>query len=290
MRRRSGLGVIGCVLLLGATPISPAAAPGSTPVRYHAEPILESSSARVLQRRLGAARYLDLLKLNRIDRNHVRLGDTLVAPDSGLQFERLSPFPDRLAGLDSIPKLVLVSRHVQAFAAYERGARVRWGPTSTGRQELPTPVGLLHTNWRSRRRTSTFNDEWVMEWYLNLDNSGGVSMHEYELPGRPASHSCVRLAADDAMWMYGWADTWVLSPNGRQILREGTPVVVFGDWLYGGRQPWKNLPLDPAATRVGSKEIEAALKAYLPGSGRGSGGSGPNATSKRPIATGSSGP
>ena len=267
MRRRSGLGIIGCVMVLSATPIPAVAAPGSALVRYHGEPILDLNSVRALQRRLGASGYLELLKLNRIDRDHVRQGDTLTAPDSALGFERLSPFPDRLAGLDSVPKLVLVSRHVQAFAAYERGARVRWGPTSTGRQELQTPLGLLHTNWRSRKRTSTFNDEWQLEWYLNMDNYSGVSMHEYELPGRPASHSCVRLAEDDAIWMYRWADTWALSPNGRQILKQGTPVVIFGDWSYGGRQPWKNLPLNPAATRVGPEEIQAALRQYLPGFG-----------------------
>ena len=54
-----------------------------------------------------------------------------------------------------VPELPTVTR-VQAFAAYDSGALVRWGPTSTGRREMPTPARLFHTNWKARQRTSTF--------------------------------------------------------------------------------------------------------------------------------------
>lgn len=212
---------------------------------------------------LGKSAFEAVLKLNRIDLAHVREGDSLVVPARSDSFLALSPFPDSLPAADSLPKLILVSRRVQAVAAYVHGRLVRWTPASTGRQESPTPEGLLHTNWRQKERNSTFNDEWHLKWYLNLENWSGVSFHQYELPGRPASHACVRLLADDAEWLYGWADTWTLSADRRSVVVQGTPVLVFGDWTYGQRPPWKRLPEDPEATRVSTGEIQAAMQRFM---------------------------
>ena len=50
------------------------------------------------------------------------------------------------------------------------------------------------------------------------------------MPGRPASHSCVRLIESDARWLYGCADEWRVATDRRTMLRDGTPVVVFGEW------------------------------------------------------------
>ena len=153
-----------------------------------------------------------MLRLNRVDLGHARQGDTLVVP-SVFDWARLAPFPDTLPAGGVPPRLLVVSARVQAFGAYEAGRLVRWGPTSTGRQEKPTPPALYHANWRQRTRTSTFNDEWILHWYVNLSNFDGISLHQYELPGRPASHSCVRLLEDDAAWLYHWVETWKLVPG-----------------------------------------------------------------------------
>jgi hypothetical protein len=124
---------------------------------------------------------------------------------------------------------------------------------------MPTPVGLYHVNWQDKERVSTFNDEWLLRWYANLDNTLGTSIHQYALPGRPASHSCVRLAAEDAEWFYAWADEWRLSADGREVLVPGTPVVVFGSYGFGRRPPWKLLPEDPQAATLSAAEMDSAL-------------------------------
>ena len=182
---------------------------------------------------------------------------------SVFDWARLSPFPDTLPAAGLPPKLLVVSARVQAFGAYEAGRLVRWGPTSTGRQEKATPPGLYHANWRQRTRASTFNDEWVLHWYVNLSNFDGISLHQYELPGRPASHSCVRLLEDDAEWLYRWVDTWKLVPGDRRkVLVQGTPVAVLDEYAFGRRRPWKRLPDDPRATTLGAGEIAAALRKW----------------------------
>ena len=232
--------------------------------RYSIVPVEGPKGLRRLQKELGPERFAVVLKVNRIDLAHVRDRDSLIVPDSVASFLALSPFPRELSSQRARHKLLLVSLRVQAFGVYDSGALARWGPTSTGRESVPTPEGLYHTNWKEKQRVSTFNDEWLLKWYVNLENFLGISLHEYDLPGYPASHSCVRLHADDAQWLYGWAETWRLDTDGRHILQHGTPVVVFGRYTYHRRPPWKRLAVDSTATDISLAEIEEALRAYLP--------------------------
>jgi hypothetical protein len=214
---------------------------------------------------LGRDAWTWVLKVNRVDSAHVHQGDTLIVPlvapvpGDTLAFD-LSPFPLALAAVRDTSRLLLVSRRIQAFAVYDSGRLVRWGPVSTGRRETPTPSGLYRTNWKDKERYSTVDDSWLLKWYVNLQNFAGVSLHEYELPGRPASHSCVRLLESDARWLYGWAETWRLADDRRTVVKEGSPVVVWGRWDWNGRAPWKRLPEDPDATTVVDDELAEALR------------------------------
>jgi len=231
---------------------------------YRVRPISDAQALRRLSRSLGSERFLLALKVNRRDSLHVKTGDSLMVPDSNATLLGLSPFPRQVPSSSELDKLILVSRRVQAFAAYEHGRLTRWGPTSTGRESLQTPEGLYHTNWKDAERTSTFNEEWLLKWYVNLDSFLGISFHLFELPGYPASHSCIRLMEDDAIWLYGWADQWTLdATDRRKVVKPGTPVVIFGRYAYGKKAPWRRLAADSSATNVPLFEIETALGAYL---------------------------
>lgn len=237
-----------------------AAAPGTTgAAAFVAWPVVGASRLAALVDSLGEERWTQVLKLNRVDPKHVRDGDTLVLPVTFGDSLALSPFPRELPAARDSAKLLLVSRRVQAFAAYDSGRLVFWGPVSTGRRSKPTPVGLYHANWKDEERISTVDDAWLLRWCVNLENREGVSLHEYELPGRPASHSCVRLLASDARRVYDWVDTWQLSADGRVVARPGTPVVVFGEWAWGDRAPWKRLVDDSSAAALTGDEIADAL-------------------------------
>jgi len=210
---------------------------------------------------LDSADLLTVLKINRIDAKHAR-GRVLLVPDSVGPELGYSPFPDSLPNLRNIPKFVLVSRRVQAFGAYEEGKLVRWGPTSTGKAATPTDSGLFFTNWKSKRAISTEDPSWILDWYVNFIALKGVAFHEYELPGRPASHGCVRLLEADARWMFRWTDQWV--PGRGQVVKEyGTPVLVMGDYDYRAPAPWTRLAEDPEADRVTESEVEAVLQPNL---------------------------
>jgi hypothetical protein len=210
---------------------------------------------------LDSAALLTVLKLNRVDFRHAQR-TALVVPDSIADELDYAPFPASVPALAGVPKFLAVSRRVQALAAYEDGRLVRWGPVSTGRAETPTDAGLFFTNWKSRRTISTENPSWILDWYVNIIALKGVAFHEYELPGRPASHGCIRLLEADARWLYTWADQWVPG-RGSEVKRWGTPVLVFGEFDYTGRAPWLDLPADPAAHRVTPAELEQALRPHL---------------------------
>jgi lipoprotein-anchoring transpeptidase ErfK/SrfK len=217
-----------------------------------------------LKSEIGEEKMAVLLKLNRLDAEHLRSGVTLVIPEQVDELTTFSPFPQRLETAREIPKLILVSLRVQAFGAYESGKLVRWGPVSSGKKTTPTPAGLYHTNWKSKATRSSINEEWLLPWYFNLDNNRGISFHQYDLPGYPASHGCLRLLADDAAWIYGWADQWTLSTDHRRVEAYGTPVIVFGKYDYGKQGPWKHLVTDYCATSVTGSELEEAIQLDLP--------------------------
>jgi hypothetical protein len=78
--------------------------------------------------------------------------------------------------------------------------------------------------------------DWLMPWYWNLDNRTGLAMHAYGLPGHPASHGCIRLLENDAIWLHDWAEAGGDAPGAgttpRRRAAAGQPVA-----RMGGRRP-----------------------------------------------------
>lgn len=205
-----------------------------------------------------------ILALNRLDERFIRKPDSIVVPDTIIADKLLySPFPSHIDLLESVKKILLVDQRIQAFAAYEFGKLVNWGPTSTGKRSTPTPNGLFHTNWKSKKTISTDNPEWILKWYFNLENFRGVSLHQYELPGYPASHACVRLLEEDAFWIYNWAEQWILTKDGEYIIAYGTPVIIYGKYDFKGVKPWLLLPTEPEKALVNKDELNEIINEYI---------------------------
>lgn len=202
--------------------------------------------------------------INRADIAHVQKMDSMIVPnDSTADIAYYMPFPVSVAALNDIDKIIFFSYNTQSFAAYENGEMIYTGATNMGRKNDPTPTGLFFTNWKAEKTTSTFNDEWELKWNFNIANKLGVGWHEYEMPGYPASHSCLRLMEEDAKYLYTWADQWVLNKKD-EVEVQGTPVIVFGSYDFSGPKPWKKLLADPHALDISEKEMEAIVSPYLP--------------------------
>lgn len=204
-----------------------------------------------------------ILALNRIDEKHLWRQDTLVIPDTFLSaLKYYSPFPDNLRPLKAVDKIIFFSYYVQAFAAYRNGELIRWGPVSMGKRSTPTPKGLFYTNWKAKQTRSSVNKEWIMNWYFNIESKRGISSHEYDLPGYPSSHSCIRLNAEDAFFLYHWADPWILEDT--SLVAYGTPVIIFGEYPFGKRRPWHELENNNKALVISADSLFGIMREFLP--------------------------
>ncbi|GGF25385.1 hypothetical protein GCM10011518_38410 [Flavobacterium limi] len=201
--------------------------------------------------------------LNRADKASLKKLDSIVIPsDFSGDLVYYLPFPLHVNALEEVSKIIIFSYPTQTFAAYENGELVRTGPTNMGRKADPTPTGLFFTNWKAEKTTSTFNDEWELKWNFNIENKLGVGFHQYELPGYPASHSCLRLLEKDAIYLYKFADEWILKDK-ENVKVKGTPVVVFGSYDFEGPKPWLQLATAPKALNISEAEIEKQTKPFI---------------------------
>jgi hypothetical protein len=225
MSRRFHLAVL---LLICTTACASQKQTVQTPVRGQMYQRVEGGLREELRRELGPGRLALVEKLNRADVAHLQRLPVLVIPASGDDELRHSPLPLTYGWAGGYPKAIVVHLPSQVFGAYEKGSLVRWGPVSSGRPTDPTPSGLFQLTWKSRGHRSSVDPDWFMRWYFNFDRKRGLAFHQHPLPGRPASHACLRLLDRDARWIYDWG-------------QPGTPVLILGQYDFGAPPPWLSL-------------------------------------------------
>ena len=205
-----------------------------------------------------------ILALSRLDLKNKWRSDTLVIPDKiDETLMSYSPFPRNVAVLSNVQKIVFFSYPIQAYALYEKGNLVKWGPTSLGKKSAQTKRGLMFANWKKELAISTVDKDWKLPYNFNIHNTLGIGWHQYDLPGFPASHSCLRLLEEDAKFLYNWAEQWTLTDGGSKIKSNGTPVLVFGDYNWGGKNPWFNLSNDPKSNDISEVEMNEIIEPNL---------------------------
>jgi lipoprotein-anchoring transpeptidase ErfK/SrfK len=226
--------LIGPVLLETALLCGPGLQMHAQGMTYHLEHTQVSS-------RFSPRQRLTLAKLNHVDPGRLAGLRQMIVPNSWEDDELVySPMPRTIPAFASEKKAILVDLAAQAFGAYESGDLVRWGPVSSGDRQHQTPAGIYHLNWQSPVRVSSENPTWIMHWYFNFSSGAGLALHQYTMPGRPASHGCVRLLEVDAKWVYRWGEGWTLDPDTREMIQPGTLVVLVGKYRFAAPKPWLN--------------------------------------------------
>ena len=224
----------------------------------------KDSAMAAFNKQFSEEEQYTILALNRLDSKNKWRADTLAIPDKiDHSLMLYSPFPTQLEVLKDVKKMVFFSYPIQAYALYENGKLIKWGPTSMGKKAAQTKRGLMFANWKKELAISTVNSSWKLPFNFNIHNTLGIGWHQYDLPGYPASHSCLRLLMNDAKFMYNWADQWILNKGGATVKANGTPVIVFGDYQWGGKKPWKNLILDPKSNDISVEEFNNIINPHL---------------------------
>jgi len=232
-------------------------------VEYRLDSLVNTSQIDSFQNKYNQEEQRIIFSLNRIDFGRLGVGSKLVIPDTlVIDLMKYSPFPENLEILNSITKTLLIAQRIQGFALYEKGKLIRWGPVSSGKQSTPTPNGLHYANYKTKLKISTVDAAWKMPYYFNFMNFYGVGIHEYFLPGYPASHACVRAYREDAQFIYDWAQQWKLDKSGQKIKKNGTPFMVFGEYDYTNHYPWQKLANDKTANDLNETEMNS-LKEYV---------------------------
>lgn len=222
--------------------------------------------------------YIKTIKtLNRKDLRAFAVGQDVVIPDSIIDDVRAySVFPDDYPGAKKIDKLIMVCNAMQCYACYEYGNLVRFAAANTGKERTPTFPGRYALVWKQRLRISSLDSTWKMPYTFNFHQFAGSAMHQFSMPGRPVSHSCIRQFEDDAAWIYSWGKGAKYDTNKQAIPLTGTPLIILnvfdysrvkgGPWLEltSNKSYYVDLPQNPM-------EVEEALIPYqqIPKSSRG---------------------
>lgn len=135
----------------------------------------------------------------------------------------LSPYLARIVaqyGMDPARRFIVVDPNRQRMTIWEPGQLTRELPISTGDEEqgyrTPAWYGLVGKYWGTFHAFGTYADE---GWFLYNDPTGSILIHSapyrlvdgkkhYEeldaLGNYPASHGCIRLLPEDAVWFTAW--------------------------------------------------------------------------------------
>lgn len=170
--------------------------------------------------------------LNRKEFGYIRIGDTIVVPDTIIKDLRAySIFPHYYEGAKDLPKIIMVSAKYQCYACYEYGKLVRFAAASTGKEKTQSYPGRYAVNHKTRLAKSSLDSNWIMPFTLVFHALAGSALHQFQMPGYPASHSCIRQFQTDAEWLFGWAKG-ARYENGKKLYMSGTPVIIIDNYDF----------------------------------------------------------
>jgi len=119
-------------------------------------------------------------------------------------------------------KNIIISLADQRMWVFENGNIVQRFLVSTGTWGHRTPTGDYQVHNRALSAYSQKYDAWMLHW-MAITSDGQIGMHALQGTsylrhlGSVASHGCIRLSHEDAIWLYGWVAI-------------GTPVQIVDDY------------------------------------------------------------
>jgi hypothetical protein len=157
------------------------------------------------------------------------------------------------------PLQIVVSIAEQRIAVYDNGALLARSSVSTGVPDHPTPTGVFSVISKNLWHRSNLYSAAPMPFMQRLTWSG-IALHAGPLPGRPASHGCIRLKRDFAVRL------WQLTRRGTRVIiaaNDTSPLEIASPRLFAV-QP--KAPSDPPASSPAGAESAVTAAAAQPSS------------------------
>lgn len=108
--------------------------------------------------------------------------------------------PERIRTISHLPKFILIDVGEQCLGLYEYGKLIHLFPISSGRYGTPARRFLILSKEKDHY-SSKYGNAW-MPYSLRL--FGNYFLHGGILPSYAASHGCVRLIFENAVFVYDW--------------------------------------------------------------------------------------
>jgi len=200
------------------------------------------------------ARWIDVVRFNRVDRRHVYPGIYIKVPKRLEDIKNFTPMPQYYQPAESEAKFILVNLSEQFLGAYEYGRLIFSTPIATGEKGNETPNGEFRiTAFDSQRKSSLYfvektNKPYPMHYGLRFHISKkGIAfwIHGRDLPGYPASHGCIGLydeqmqkkyygnpknpVLEDAKILFEWVNSSLVDDGKIHFLEEGLKMVIIGN-------------------------------------------------------------
>jgi len=99
------------------------------------------------------------------------------------------------------PIMAIVSLHSQRITVYDAKGWILRAPVSSGTKGRETPAGIFSVIQKVEDHYSNLYDDAYMPHMQRITWSG-IALHGGVLPGRPASHGCIRLPFDFAAQLF----------------------------------------------------------------------------------------
>jgi hypothetical protein len=103
------------------------------------------------------------------------------------------------------PVLAIVSLRDQRISIYGAGGKFLEAPVSTGSAGYETPAGIFTIVQKKEMHSSNLYEDGEMPFMQRLTWTG-IALHAGVLPGRPASHGCIRLPMGFAQQLFQLTD------------------------------------------------------------------------------------
>ena len=100
-----------------------------------------------------------------------------------------------------VPLMAIVALGEQRITVYDADGKMLQAPVSTGQTGYETPAGIYSVIQKKAEHYSNLYDDASMPFMQRITWSG-IALHAGVLPGRPASHGCVRMPYDFAQTLF----------------------------------------------------------------------------------------
>ena len=100
-----------------------------------------------------------------------------------------------------VPLMAIVALGEQRITVYDADGKILQAPVSTGQTGYETPAGIYSVIQKEAEHYSNLYDDASMPFMQRITWSG-IALHAGVLPGRPASHGCVRMPYDFAQHLF----------------------------------------------------------------------------------------